>query len=114
MLKTRLGSENVLPLCQSIRSPHYEEADQHMATFHRKRQAKIMLFILMAAASTVGVIGKTTNLIEPEYALRRRLNNVDDEPNMFTPRIVADAILSGDEQQQTPQAHNEEDVPPLT
>mmetsp|Transcript_1277 Transcript_1277/g.1937 ORF Transcript_1277/g.1937 Transcript_1277/m.1937 type:complete len:144 (-) Transcript_1277:426-857(-) len=143
MLQIRSGetstSNSVLPLSQSIRSPHYEAADEQMAKFHRKKQTKMVLLGLMAAASTVGVIGKANpTLIQPEYALRRRLlqqtttnndhNTVDtnfdnDEPSIFTPRIVLDAMMVSEAVELQDNSHRllrqessstNEEVPPAT
>lgn len=86
------NSNNVLPLCQSIRSPRTDEAEELTKRYNRKRQAQMMLFALVLTASAASVIGKTTTVVKPEYALRRSKLMAEEEPNVFTPRFVSDAM----------------------
>mmetsp|Transcript_18630 Transcript_18630/g.27616 ORF Transcript_18630/g.27616 Transcript_18630/m.27616 type:complete len:99 (-) Transcript_18630:363-659(-) len=93
---------NVLPLCQAIRSPRYRQADEIVERHLLKR--RVTLFCAMAFMM-IGFLGITTSTADiiPEYIRQSKLRSSPllNEPNIFTPRVVLEAIENSEQQLRT-------------
>mmetsp|Transcript_33528 Transcript_33528/g.38184 ORF Transcript_33528/g.38184 Transcript_33528/m.38184 type:complete len:98 (-) Transcript_33528:122-415(-) len=87
-MSTTTTNNNILPLFQSIRSPRSKEADDLTRRFVRIQRAKLMAVLVFLSIGVFSFYGETTSMImKPNHAMK-----VPSEPNIFTPRIVMQAM----------------------
>mmetsp|Transcript_1079 Transcript_1079/g.1375 ORF Transcript_1079/g.1375 Transcript_1079/m.1375 type:complete len:103 (-) Transcript_1079:212-520(-) len=88
--------DSILPLCQSLRNPRLQEADNLTQRFLWRRRGRRIISLSCAVLATYyGLVFNNTisDVNKTPFVSSQYSSPLSDEPNMFTPRIVLDAII---------------------